>query len=220
MCNLLVSLQHLELRRDVRRYLKDIRNLQRSGPECLTSMELIKTTDNKDLVHQHNGIWFQREKNSEIWRLVVPKSIQKAIVTSEHERIGHGGLYKTSKQIGRNFWWKNMSKDIKPLVLSCDLCQRVKHLNRNLEGPYDHICSENPGDLATVDFYGPLPRSLGGVEYIFVVLDSFSKYVKLYPIKRANTRTVLKKILVDYVQEVGKPRRILADNGTQFRAIA
>lgn len=79
--------------------------------------------------------------------------------------------------------------------------------------------SDNPGDLATVDFYGPLPRSVGGVEYIFVVLDVFSKLVKLYPIKKANTKTVVKKILGNYVDSVGKPLKILADNGTQFRSV-
>ena len=78
------------------------------------------------------------------------------------------------------------------------------------------VYSECPGDLVTVDFYGPLPRSIGGVEYIFVVLDTFSKYVKLYSIKKATTVTSLRKLIDFYIPEMGKPKRVLSDNGSQF----
>lgn len=191
--SVLVSMKHLELQKDWRSHLKEIRKFQTADKECIELMEHIASTDNGDLVHEHHGIWFIKERKSEIWRLVIPRALQELVVTSEHERFGHFGVFKTLSQIRKNFWWKNMGKEVKRVVLSCDLCQRTKHVNRVLEGPFCHVRTENPSELATVDFYGPLPRSVAGVEYIFVVLDAFSKLVKLYPIKRANTRTVLKK---------------------------
>lgn len=109
-----------------------------------------------------------------------------------------------------------MNKDVKKWVLSCDLCQRVKDNNVKMEGPYQIMRSDKPGDLVSVDFYGALPRSLGDMEYIFVVLDVFSKYVKLYPIKNENTVTILRKLFDHYIPEMGKPSRIIADHGTQF----
>lgn len=48
--------------------------------------------------------------------------------------------------------------------------------------------------MVCVDFYGSLPRSTEGLEYIFLVLDVFSKYVKLLPIKKENTDIILKKV--------------------------
>ena len=63
-----------------------------------------------------------------------------------------------------------------------------------------------------------MPRSIGGVEYIFVLLDVHSKYVKLYAIKRETTRAALCKLLHKYIPEMGKPKRVLADNGTQFES--
>lgn len=109
-----------------------------------------------------------------------------------------------------------MNRDIKKFVLRCDLCQRVKYINVNMEGAYRMVHSTEPGDLVCVDFYGPLPRSLGGLEYIFVLLDVFSKYVKLFPIKKENSRTILRKLFNSYIPEMGKPERILADHGTQL----
>ena len=63
-----------------------------------------------------------------------------------------------------------------------------------------------------------MPRSIRGVEYIFVLLDVHSKYVKLYAIKRETTRAALCKLLHKYIPEMGKPKRVLADNGTQFES--
>lgn len=103
-----------------------------------------------------------------------------------------------------------MKDQVKRSVLSCDFCQRVKILNCKMEGKYHLVKAESPGKLVSVDFYGPLPTSSGGVKYIFVVLDVFTKYIKLYPMKRANTHTVLRKILDDYIPIMGKPKRILA----------
>lgn len=77
-----------------------------------------------------------------------------------------------------------MKKEIKKFVVSCDLCQRVKYVNIKMKRSFGMVQSAGPGDLVCVDFFGPLPRSQGGVEYLFVVLDVFSKYVKLYPIKK------------------------------------
>lgn len=104
----------------------------------------------------------------------------------------------------------------KKFIKECDLCQRVKSMSRVSEGKWEHVEANYPCDLATVDFYGPLPRSIGGVQYLFVVVDAFSKLVRLYPIKRATTRIVLKKLCDNYFSDVGKPTRILSDNGTQF----
>ena len=43
-----------------------------------------------------------------------------------------------------------------------------------------YIKVERPFDLVAVDLYGPLPKGRGGVVYIFVVLDTFTKFVRLY----------------------------------------
>lgn len=109
-----------------------------------------------------------------------------------------------------------MLQEIKKFVLACDLCQRVKCPNRKTIGAFGNVESSGPGDLVSVDFFGPLPRSQGGVEYIFVRLDVFSKYVKLYPIKRETTDTILNKTFNCYIPEMANPTRILSDHGTQF----
>lgn len=125
-------------------------------------------------------------------------------------------MYKTMTYVKRFYYWKLMNQDIKKFVLSCDMCQRVKPCNIQMENAYRRVYSSCPGDLVCVDFYGPLPRSIAGTEYIFVMYDAFSKYIKLYPIKKETTQTILRKVIHSYIPELGKPRRILSDHGTQF----
>ncbi|KAG5869851.1 hypothetical protein JTB14_032843 [Gonioctena quinquepunctata] len=63
---------------------------------------------------------------------------------------------------------------------------------------------------------GPLPQGSGGVTQILVIVDAFSKFVKLYALPRATSKAILNKIVKDYIPNVQKPECILSDNATQF----
>lgn len=65
---------------------------------------------------------------------------------------------------------------------------------------------------------GPLPQGQRAARYILVILGVFSKYIQLYPIKKATTETILRKITNDYMPKVGKIEQLLTDNGTQFHS--
>jgi len=65
---------------------------------------------------------------------------------------------------------------------------------------------------------GPLPRGQRGAKYILAVLDIFSKYIKLYPIKKATSTTILRKLIDDYMPNIGEIEQLLTDNGTQFHS--
>jgi hypothetical protein len=109
---------------------------------------------------------------------------------------------------------------VRKYVSHCDICQRAKHPNRAYEVVKISHLPTKPGELLTVDLYGPLPTGRGGVKYLFVCLEFFSKHVKLYPLKAATTRSCLKKLKDHYFQEVIQPKVILSDYGSQFASPA
>jgi transposase InsO family protein len=78
------------------------------------------------------------------------------------------------------------------------------------------ILPEEPLQIVSLDLMGPLPRGQGGLKYIVAFMDIFSKYIKLYPVKRATTEIIIKKSTQSYIPQVGKMKKILTDNGTQF----
>jgi transposase InsO family protein len=118
-------------------------------------------------------------------------------------------------QISHTFHVSNLGRKVRRLIASCDVC-RVKHPNRSFEAECRSHIPKAAGELCAVDLYGPLPIGRGGVRYILVCLDVFTKYVKLYALKAATTRACLQKITTDYVKKVVRPKCILSDNGTQF----
>lgn len=201
---------------DLNHSLKNLETLQKDDPMASSILQKLKNNELTKIFVVKEGILFRYNEREEIWQIVIPEIIIGKLMDCIHAKLGHPGIYKTTAYIAQYYYWRFMHRDIKKFVLSCDLCQRVKISNKNTEGTYRMVQSAGPGDLVSVDFFGPLPRSTGGMEYIFVVLDVFSKYVRLYPIKRETTDTVLRKLIGSYFPEMGIPKRILSDNGTQF----
>jgi len=78
------------------------------------------------------------------------------------------------------------------------------------------ILSHKPLEKLLVDFYGPLPVGIFQFAYIFVIVDNFSRFVKLYPLRRANAKICIKKLITDYFPKFGVPQNIVSDHGRQF----
>ena len=49
------------------------------------------------------------------------------------------------------------------------------------------------------------------------MFDHFTKFTKLYPITRATTNKIIDVIINQYTPELGTPKSIITDHGTQFK---
>lgn len=85
-----------------------------------------------------------------------------------------------------------------------------------MKGNVHAIVPEGPNDLIACDIFGPLVPSVAGVKYIFVVLNVFTKFVRLYTLRNATAKGVVRKLENDYFPMERIPKRILSDKGTQF----
>ena len=81
------------------------------------------------------------------------------------------------------------------------------------------ITSSRKLEKLFMDICGPFPRSKGRGQYMYIliILDHFSKFIKLYALSKATTRKILDIIKNKYIPEVGKPDTIITDHGTQFK---
>jgi hypothetical protein len=142
------------------------------------------------------------------WRVMIPTNLGYPLIKYVHTSMGHAGTEKCMHQIAGKFFLKNLGRNIRKYVSSCDICQRVKHPNRAFDLEIKSHVPSNPGELLTIDLYGPLPTGRGGVKYLLVCLDMFIKYVKLYPLKTATTKSCLNKLLNHYFIKINKPKVI------------
>lgn len=129
----------------------------------------------------------------------------------------HRGIAKTCDLISRYFYWSGLTKDAKSFVLSCDICKEVKapsHPLRPLMGKQRIV--ERPWQRIYKDLLGPHPRSKAGNTHLLVVLDQFSKFVLLHPIKKAIAVNIVPFLELNVFHLFGIPESVLADNGKQY----
>lgn len=73
-----------------------------------------------------------------------------------------------------------------------------------------------PWQLITTDFLGPYPRRKYGNTMILVVTDLFSKWVELFPVRLANSKSVVEILRKNIFLKYGIPKGIIFDNGSHF----
>jgi hypothetical protein len=68
-----------------------------------------------------------------------------------------------------------------------------------------------------IDFVGPLVRSRKGNIAILAVLDGFSKFVSLYPVRKISSEAVVSSLVEKFFTCYGIPQFIVSDNATVFK---
>jgi transposase InsO family protein len=87
----------------------------------------------------------------------------------------------------------------------------MKHVN-----PLQPIDISWPFAVWVIDTMDILTRAPGGFRYLFVRIDTFTKWMEVVPAINI-TQEVAVKFLQNIIYRFGEPRRVLTDNGMQFK---
>jgi len=81
---------------------------------------------------EKDGLLLKEEK------MYVPKdkALRIEVIRLHHDTPvgGHGGQWKTTELVTRNFWWPRVTREVKRYVEGCDACQRNKNHTEQLAG--------------------------------------------------------------------------------------
>lgn len=152
----------------------------------------------------------------DVSRWVVPKGVRWHLLKSNHDDVGHFGFEKTLDRIKSLFWFPKMRKFVKKYVAACLECALHKLPSGSKEGLLHPIPKiEIPFHTLHADHLGPFPRSKRGYTYILVIVDAFTKYISISPVRSTKTKESIKvfKTLFSYF---GSPSRLITDRGTSF----
>ena len=134
------------------------------------------------------------------------------------ERIhqdGHLGIKKTLKLFRKRFEGVLEKTLCQAIASLCEGCQ----LGSNYEPralPQGKIKSVSHWDVLSIDVMGPFISGRKGECFILSVIDCFSRYLILIPIKVHNATTVSQALYERVIGYFGCPREILSDRGTKF----
>ena len=164
-----------------------------------------------------NDVLLCKSRHDKKNKIVVPQLLIPVILSYFHKSPvgGHLGIYKTLHKVRDQFIWKGMDKDVANFVRCCKTCALSKLAQRTNYGLLASHVAERPMEKLFVDFVGKLPRSAGGNSFILTVVDAFSKFVWLVPVREATSKSAV-VVLRQIVASFGCPRVVVTDNATQF----
>ena len=164
--------------------------------------------------------WLKEGKQSKLHTpLVVPRSKVEQVLQVMHDSPltgAHMGVERTMGKTIQSFWWPRMYTDVKKYVEACEKCQRTKPGKRKKAVIGGHPMGAAPFDLIACDLLS-MPESTDGNKYILMIADYFTRFLIAVPVKDKTATTIAKAIVYHQVLKYGPPRRILTDNGGEFK---
>ena len=130
---------------------------------------------------------------------------------------GHFGTGKTTSRISRCFWWPGLTRDVKEFVKQCHTCNVSTRKNKPPPVPRRPIpAPRQPGELVQMDLMGPVRTRKYPKAFLLVIVDALTRYMVVKAIPNKEPSQVALQLL-DYASNLGTPKRILTDNGREFR---
>lgn len=163
----------------------------------------------------HNGLVVTKSKPVKYF---VPVAARLQTMKVYHDQSSHIGWNKCIAKMREELFWPKMGQCVKKYIRNCRSCILGKSHTGRRAGLFQK--GEKPKDILDtwhIDHAGPMVKS-NGCTQILVIVDAFSKYCYLRPIKKKSTEDTITALHEIFMQE-DKPRRIIADRAAAFTSI-
>src|SRR5207245_1121740 len=145
---------------------------------------------------------------------VIPVSLREDVLELAHS-FTHYGIERMMKILeSSGYKWNGIYRDVRNYVLRCRGCATSKR------GLFRNKAELGPLEIPTrcletlhFDVIGPLAESENQEKYQLTVIDSYSAYVWLFPLKEQTSEKIAEKLLHVFSQ-VGLPDKMISDLGT------
>lgn len=189
-----------------------IKTAQEQDSEIQTIKEILKLKPYSDFLLK-SDILYKFIDGEEL--LVVPESMQIDIIRNAHDR-GHYASKRTEETLKHQFYIPKVKEKIDRFIKNCVPCILINRKTGKQDGLLHPIEKEAiPLHTYHVDHLGPLTSTNKNYKFIFAIIDSFTKFVWLYPTKSTDAAEVIAK-LENQKHVFGNPSRIISDRGTAF----
>ena len=150
---------------------------------------------------------------------VVSFNLLVNIVLHIHVENSHIGTFKMLKMLEKLIWQPSMRSVIKDACITCSICQRNKTTSRVKMPPTIKIETTKPFQLVAMDLVS-LPTTKDGYIGILVLVDHYTKWLAVAPIKNKRTKTIIEKLEHQLFPGLVKlPTKVLTDNGPEFNSL-
>lgn len=131
------------------------------------------------------------------WKICVPKDMRENVLVEEHDDALHLGTDKTIARIKKKYYWPNIATDVRLHIRKCSTCLESKPSNRAQKpATGSPRLATKPFQIVALDFIQSLPRSKNGKSHLLVVMDIFSKFSLLFPVRKISAPKSVKSLKI------------------------
>lgn len=151
-------------------------------------------------------------------QIIVPTALRPIFLRIAHHNFGHQGTPKTLARLKQDAWWPNMDGHVQNYVKSCDTCQSKKTPRIKRQGELFPISigADRPLSYVAMD-HKKLPLSPEGFQFLLVIVDLFTSYIVLVPVKSESAKDTANALMQFWIGIFGLPEKLLSDNGSAFK---
>ena len=133
-----------------------------------------------------------------------------------HDHTGHNGFRRTYAALKQLYYWKGMKKDVLMHCKHCQVCakqkvERTKYIKDNFRP------GSMPMESISMDLVGRLSKTSSGHEYALTVICMLRGFMFCIPLKTNTAQEIVDKYLTHVAFTFRNRRKILSDNGTEFK---
>jgi hypothetical protein len=167
-----------------------------------------------------NGALVYHPSRARAKRYLLPESLRPMVLEYFHSSTmsAHLGMTKTLNRICKVFYWPAMMRDVCAFVRQCLDCQRAKPAQDSRVGLHSSEVVTRQMERVFIDFVGPIVRSRKGNNAMLVMLDGFSKFVCIYPVRKISSEVVKRCLAERFFPSYGVPQSIVSDNAAVFKS--
>ena len=120
-----------------------------------------------------------------------------------------------AKAFRHGFYWPSAHNDAEAMVKKCKGCQHYASQIHMPASELQTIPITWPFAVWCLDMVGPFKPARGNMTHILVMVDKFTKWVEVKPIRKCDGKTAV-SFLKDIILRYGYPHSIITDNGSNF----
>ena len=147
-------------------------------------------------------------------RARIPPALYKILSSVHNSRVGHQGVNAPEVEVFRKHWPK-MRAYTKQFIGRCTLCQKMSDIHWAIRTRPFTTAAYDPMEMLNIDAFGPLPADKEGNCYVLAIIDCFSRWLELYPLKGTSAEEAA-EYLINHVGRFGIPSKLRSDRGPQF----
>ena len=148
--------------------------------------------------------------------VVMPSILKDCLIMLAHDEQGHNRFKRTYGSLQTVYYWKGMTRQIQLHCRRCRTCAR--HLTAQEFNKEHFSVPAQPMEFIAMDLIGEFhPASSKGNCYTLTAICMLTGFTFCIPLKNKTAEEVVKAYLNHICCVFGPSKKILTDNGTEFK---